>query len=106
LLDVQLLADVLVAELRMDDIFTPVEVRVDLQSSLTPDDETMWFDFELDAEGDISVFRLLLTLSSQSLVGEQVESRVQFLSIGFEAMSVMYNFHKMYPHNLNCFASA
>ena len=32
LLDVQLMADVLVAELRMDDIFTSVEVHVSLQS--------------------------------------------------------------------------
>jgi len=37
LLDIQLIADVLLAELRMDDIFTPVEVHVDLQSSLSPD---------------------------------------------------------------------
>jgi len=37
LLDVQLMADVLVAELRMDDIFTPIEVHVDLQSSLSSD---------------------------------------------------------------------
>lgn len=39
LMDVQLLADVLLSELRMDDIFVPVEVHVDLQSSVSLDDE-------------------------------------------------------------------